>query len=247
MSAAKNENWLLLRGLVRGQGHWGSFLKDFQERFPHADIECLDLSGNGLENQKTSPLMIHEYMRDIRSRCRFVKEKKPFNVLALSLGAMIAVDWMHAFPHEIQKSFLVCTSSAGHSKFYERFQAKNLLVGFPILTAKTPEKWEEIVLKMIVNDPERARAEMPALVEFTRKYPVSKENVLRQLVAAARYRFPKRAPGDVTLIGTYGDRLVSPECTLQLAKAWGLEAIMHSTAGHDIPLDDPHWLLQQLA
>ncbi|KYG63112.1 alpha/beta hydrolase [Bdellovibrio bacteriovorus] len=246
MPTSKNENWLLLRGLARGQGHWGSFLPLFQKKFPHAQIECLDLPGNGLRNKEKSPLNIRDYVQDLRARSAFVQEKKPFNVLALSMGAMITVEWMHRYPHEIEKAYLVCTSSARHSRFYQRLQPKNLLTGLPILAAKTAAEWETGILSMITNDPVQRQKELPALIEFSEKHPVHVQNVIRQLLAASRYRFPRKAPGDITLIGSYGDRFVAPECTLQLAKAWGLETRMNAEAGHDVPIDNPRWLIEQL-
>lgn len=246
MPISKTENWLLLRGVARGQGHWGSFLPLFQEKFPQAHMECLDLPGNGLRHEEKSPLKIRAYVEDLRARSSFVQEKKKFKVLALSMGAMITVEWMHRHPHEIEKAFLVCTSSARHSRFYQRLQPQNLLAGLPALTAKTAPQWEEVILSMITNDPVRRQQELPALIEFSEKHPVHPANVLRQLVAASRYRFPRKAPGDITLIGSYGDRFVSPDCTLQLAKAWGLETRMNAEAGHDVPIDDPRWLIEQL-
>jgi pimeloyl-ACP methyl ester carboxylesterase len=217
-----------------------------QEAMPEANIECLDLPGNGFRSKETSPLEISAYVKDLHGRSRFVKQKEPFQVLALSMGAMIAVDWMHSFPHEIEKAFLVCTSSARHSKFYERFRPKNLLTGFPILTAKNSDDWENVILDIIVNDPQRRAAEFPALTKFSEEHPIRVENIFRQLFAASRYRFPKKPPGDISLLGTYGDRLVAPECTLQLAKSWGVRPEMHTTSGHDIPIDDPHWLIEHL-
>lgn len=246
MSTSKTENWLFLRGLARGQGHWGSFLTKFQEKFPERDVECVDLPGNGVRHQEVSPLRVREYVEDLRRQCRFTKEQKPFKVLALSMGAMVTVEWMHRYPHEIEKAYLVCTSSARHSKFYQRLKVRNLVKGFPLLKAKTPEEWETGILNMIVNDPQRRQEELGSLVEFSQAHPVRVENVFRQLLAASRYRFPKSSPGDIVLIGSYGDRFVAPECTLQLAKAWSLETRMNSWAGHDIPIDDPRWLIEQL-
>ena len=42
------------------------------------------------------------------------------------------------------------------------------------------------------------------------------------------------------------DRLVSPRCSQRLAAAWKVPLALHPSAGHDLPLDDPDWLLAQL-
>lgn len=239
-------NWILLRGLARGVGHWGSFAEKIQEHFPQDAFEFLDLPGNGQRHDETSPTSIPEYVKDLRSRSAFVSRGESFNILAVSLGAMIAVEWVRQFPHEVQKAFLVCTSSAGESAFYERFQLPNYVKALSLIGAKDEVKWERTVLDMVVNNHERKESELLSMVTYTKTHPMRMENILRQLLAASRYRFPAEVPGDVHLIGSYGDRLVSPKCTLQIAEKWGLKASMHPWAGHDVPIDDPHWLLERL-
>lgn len=239
-------NWILLRGLARGVGHWGSFAEKIREHFPEDSFEFLDLPGNGQRHQETSPTSIAEYVKDLRSRSAFVSRGESFNLLAVSLGGMIAVEWMREFPHEVQKAFLICTSSAGHSAFYERFQLPNYVKALGLIGMNDEVKWERTILDMVVNNHERKESELLGLVTYSKTYPMRMENIVRQLVAASRYQFPEEAPGDVHLIGSYGDRLVSPKCTLRVAEKWGLKATMHPWAGHDIPIDDPHWVLERL-
>lgn len=241
-----SRNWILLRGLARGVGHWGSFIGAMRKRFPHAEIELLDLPGNGEYIDVTSPLSISQYVDFVREKSLLLQKKEPVNILALSLGAMVTVDWMRRYPAEIHKAFLVGTSSSSNSRFYERFRLINLIKGAPLLTAKNESVWEETILGMVANNDQRRREELPLLLEYTRTHKMKPSNVLRQLLAASRYRFPKAAPGNVQLIGSYGDRLVSPRCTLRIAEAWKLQPLMHPSAGHDIAVDDPQWLLKQL-
>lgn len=242
---AEPRNWVLLRGLARGQGHWGTFPQRMKEQFPNDNIELLDLPGNGTRNNELSPLEIGDYVGEVRNHCNFVKRAEPFHVLSLSLGSMVAVEWMRQFPHELEKIFLVCTSSRGHSPFYHRFQWANYLKALSLLGAET-ELWEKTILEMVTNNHERRREELPFLVEHSEKFPVKPMNILRQMKAASQYRFPDEAPGRIQLLGSYGDNLVSPQCTLRIAERWGLEAAMHPWAGHDIPIDDPQWLLEHL-
>lgn len=242
---AESRNWLLLRGLARGQGHWGSFPQRMKERFPDDHIELLDLPGNGTRNNEISPLTISEYVSELRQHCDFVKRKSTFRIFSLSLGSMVAVEWMRQFPQEIEKSFLVCTSSKGHSPFYHRFQWANYLKALSLFGAET-ELWETTILEMVTNNRERRAEELPLLVQHSEKYPVKPLNILRQMAAASNYQFPKECPGNIQLLGSYGDNLVSPQCTLRIAERWGIEAAMHPWAGHDIPIDDPLWLLEHL-
>lgn len=242
----ENKRWILLRGLARGRGHWGSFIEKFAAAHPGDEIECLDLPGNGERNKEFSPLAVSEYVSDLRRQSRFVKAGESFQVVAVSLGAMIAVEWMHRFPWEVQKAYLICTSSSSTSKFYERYQTHNILPTLGLAGVKDPRKWEETILGMVANNQKRRNEELPGLAKYSEKYPQSSVNVLRQLVAAARFQIPKEVPGDIHLIGSYGDRLVSPDCTTKLAERWGLKPTMHPWAGHDIPIDDPQWLIERL-
>jgi hypothetical protein len=41
------------------------------------------------------------------------------------------------------------------------------------------------------------------------------------------------------------DVLVSPQCSATLAHRWQVELRIHPDAGHDLPLDDPAWVIQQ--
>nr|BFD63410.1 alpha/beta hydrolase [Bdellovibrio sp. HM001] len=244
---ANGRNWLLLRGLARGVGHWGSFAETIQKHFPEDRFEFLDLPGNGSRHLESSPLRIADYVKDLRLRCSYVKNGQPFQILSVSLGSMITVEWMREYPHEVKRAFLTCTSSAGLSPFYHRFYLANVPQGLKLLgKLEDAELWEKTVLGMIVNNQERREAELPAMIEYSRKYPMNPTNVFRQLLAASQYRFPAQPPGEVKLLGSHGDRLVSAKCTLKIAEQWGLKAQMHPWAGHDVPVDDPQWLLEQL-
>lgn len=245
MPAARN--WLLLRGLARGVGHWGSFADKIQQHFPNDNFEFLDLPGNGTRHTEVSPLKISDYVADLRSRCSYVKKGESFQVLSVSLGAMITVEWMKRHPHEITKATLVCTSSGGFSPFYRRFIASNIPKGLKLIGKEKDEAlWESTILGMIVNSKERRQEEIGLMMAYSKQYPMKPQNVIRQMLAASQYRFPDSAPGDIRLLGSHGDRLVSPTCTLKIAERWGMRAEMHPWAGHDVPVDDPQWLLEHL-
>lgn len=243
----KPNNWILLRGLARGAGHWGSFVDRMKKRFPDDKFELIDLPGNGSRNDETSPLKISDYVKDLRAHSEFVKKGQSFKILSVSLGAMITVEWMREFPHEVQKAYLVCTSSSGHSPIFQRFLPINYLKAAHLFMAQGDEtEYEKTVLEMVTNSHERRQAEGLALMAYSKVHPMHVQNIVRQLFAASRYRFPKQAPGDIQLIGSHGDKLVSPKCTLKIGESWGLRPMMHPWAGHDIAIDDPEWLIEHL-
>lgn len=239
-------SWIFLRGLVRGRGHWGDFPEKFRQRFPGDRVELLDLPGNGERSAELSPTKIADYVPLLRSRAEAIARGEKVHVLALSLGAMIAVEWMKTYPEDFKKLYLVCTSTARYAAFYQRFQMANYGRILPLFLPHSAARYEEVMMRLISNSPERQREVLPGLVQYTQAHPARAENFLRQLWAAARCRFPEKPPGEVEIIGSYGDHLVSPQCTLKLAQAWKISPRMHPWAGHDIPLDDPSWLLEQM-
>lgn len=239
--------WIFLRGLSRGQGHWGDFVEKFKEAFPQDQVELIDLPGNGLRHDKTAPLKVSEYVEVMRAESDYIRQGKKVNMLALSLGGMIAVEWQLRYPSDFERVYLVNTSSGGIASMSERF----LLSNYPKLIAglgeRDPAAREELVLNMIVNNKERLRALLPEMVEHSIKHPHSPKNFIRQIWAASKVRFPDRAPGKVTVIGSEGDRLVSVNCTKKIAEKWGLKPVLHPWAGHDLPVDDPAWLITHLS
>ena len=47
----------------------------------------------------------------------------------------------------------------------------------------------------------------------------------------------------VLVVASQADRLVDYRCGLKLARAWSTDYLQHKSAGHDLPLDDPTWLV----
>jgi predicted alpha/beta hydrolase family esterase len=61
-------------------------------------------------------------------------------------------------------------------------------------------------------------------------------------VATARFSVTERPRQPVLIVSSRLDRLVHHQCSINLARAWDIPFIEHSSAGHDLPLDDPAWL-----
>ncbi len=243
---ANKRSWIFLRGLVRGRGHWADFPERFRQRFPQDEIEIIDLPGNGERGSELSPLHIQDYIPLVRNQSQALQRGEKIHLLSLSLGGMVGIEWMQRHPEDFEKLFVVCTSS-NQSPFYQRFLLPNYVEVFRLLKARTPLESELIMLKLLVNNETRKKEVLSCLVDYTAQYPVNRKNFPRQLLAASHFRLPAQPPGPVQILGTWGDHLVSPQCTLALAKYWNLKAKMHPSAGHDIPIDDPDWLLDQLA
>lgn len=247
--------WILLRGLTRERAHWGSFAQAFERAVPGAPVVALDLPGNGQRHREQSPAAVRGMVECCRAELAAQGLRPPFGMLAMSLGAMVAVEWARVAPGELARCVLVNTSLRPFSPFYERLRpASYPAVLRCALPWTTPQAIERAVLQMTSN---LVRARGPVVdewVEVRKRRPVSTLNALRQLLAAARYTAPLAAPrGEAPvsarflLLASQNDRLVSSKCSQAIAQAWQVPVHWHPLAGHDLPLDDPQWVIAQVA
>lgn len=240
--------WILLRGLTREGGHWGGFVADVRQAFPDGRVLALDLPGNGLLHQVVSPTTVQQMVQACRAALTARGLQPPFHVLAMSLGAMVAAEWARSAPTEIAGCVLINTSLRPFSPFYQRLRPVNyaavLRCAWPW---STPEATEQLVLRMTSQLAQAPQAVVADWVALRRLRPVSAVNALRQLLAAMRYHAPAAAPvRRMLLLASRQDRLVSSQCSEAIASAWGAPLRMHPLAGHDLPLDDPAWVLEQV-
>lgn len=238
-----NRQWLLLRGLTRGQFHWCDFPEKLKQKFPDDEVLMIDLPGNGFRFQEKSPLKVLDYTQDIRQK---FQNKGALQVIAVSMGAMITLDWLSRFPEEIQKAYLVNTSVKGLAPFYQRLKPTNYPEIVKALLQSKLEQ-EKTVLKITSNNIEVQKKVLFTFEKMARQYPVSPANLFRQLVASGSFQVPEKLPAEkIQLFYSEYDRLVSCENTKALAKHLNIHAEKHPWAGHDLVLDDPDFLLSKL-
>ncbi|MBV8635903.1 MAG: alpha/beta hydrolase [Burkholderiaceae bacterium] len=238
--------WVLLRGLVREQRHWGRFPELLQAAFPEARIVTLDLPGNGSLVRETSPTTVEDMAEFCRAELHRHGIAPPYKLLALSLGAMVAVAWNCIAPEEVSGSVLINTSMRPFSPFYRRLKPQNYARLLRCLKAEPAER-EKLILEMTSNRSCAQAAVLQDWIAYQREAPVSAPNALRQLWAAMRFRARQCKPCTRLLIlGSTADGLVDNECSRQLAALWHAEAAFHPSAGHDLPLDDGPWIVEQI-
>ena len=239
-------NWIFLRGLTRESRHWGNFIEQFQQTLHGGRVVALDLPGNGLLNQQRSPISVHDMVAHCRAELALRHLAPPYQLLAMSLGAMVAVAWADAYPQEISANVLISTSMRPFSAFYHRLRPANYGALLKLLVGRaTPELWERTILRITAN---LAHDDvLPLWLALRRDCPVSRVNALRQLIAAARFRAATVQPLTPTLLlAGVQDHLVSFECSVALAKTWQCNLSLHPSAGHDLPLDDGTWVADQV-
>lgn len=238
--------WILLRGLTRESGHWGEFPAMLAARLPGARILALELPGNGARHQETSPPTVDGMVEACRAQLQAQGIDGPVHLLAMSLGAMVALAWASAYPREVAGAVLINVSCAGVSPFYHRLRPASYPALLGVLASRDAHAREAAILRLTST-----RAD-PALLDqwlaLRQCHPVSARNALRQLAAAARFRLPARKPAAPLLIlSGRRDALVDPRCSATLARRWQLAHAQHPDAGHDLPLDDGRWVAGQIA
>ena len=240
--------WVLLRGLIRESRHWGEFPELLRRELPEADVITLDLPGNGSLSHMRSPARIEQMAEHCRRALAEKGFKPPYNLLAQSMGGMVAMAWQAAYPREIGNAVLISTSVRPHSAFYRRLRPQSYpLLARMMLSSRDPRRAEARILRIISSRGEQQPQVLDAWAGYARERPVSRVNALRQLLAAARFRDPGAAGrGPVLLLAGARDHLVDPACSRALARAWNAELAIHPDAGHDVPLDDGPWVAAQV-
>lgn len=241
-------DWLLLRGLTRESAHWGDFVAKLQTAFPDSNIHCLDLLGSGEFYQQPSPCSIDEITKQLRLHAlnkRWLNKK--IRLLSISLGGMVAWQWMQTYPNDIQSAVLINSSLAGLNPFYQRLRWQCYGKLARIIAASDIEAQELAIIKLISNLDAKHESLALQWAEIQRLRPISKKNALRQLIAAARYHpiLSKPIP-PVLLLAGLGDKLVSPDCSKTISQQYDLPLITHPWAGHDLCIDDGDWVIEQL-
>ena len=243
-------NVILLRGLTREAGHWGSFANAL-----HAlglNIIALDLPGNGRFHQLDSPMSVPAMLSFARLQLGQRSQQTPYLLLGMSLGGMVAAEWAHQHPQEVAGLVLINTSMRPFSSPTERLKPSNWLQ-----LAQMALRWKDVqfVESQIhaLTCQQKKQKEIKQKIDVTqwlalrKKAPVSGVNAARQLWAAARYKGQLKPPtAPVLVLSSKQDGLVNPICSERLAKAWQVRHCQHAWAGHDLPHDDEEWVCHQI-
>lgn len=243
---SNNSPWLLLRGLSRGAFHWHKFPKQLGVAYPDTEIFTLDLPGNGRRWRETSPSSIAAMVEAYRQQ--LVPIQQPLRIVALSMGGMVALQWLVQYPDEVADLVLINSSVGQQLPFYRRVRPKALLQ-LALGRLQGSLMGEQAVLAQTSNRYGRDMYLARAWANYARMCPVRVENILRQLWAAAWFQFPQYLPtgitGRITVVNSANDKLVDSHCSWRLAQTLGCRLLTHPTAGHDLPLDDGAWLVKQ--
>lgn len=241
-----SNNWIFLRGLTRGNIHWGKLPQLLLNNFPDDQFEFMELPGNGNLNHLQTPKTAEEIILYLRKNSQLINEQKKCHLVGISLGGMISLKWAELFPEEINSVTIINCSFKQFSPFYERLLSKNYLkIVSGLLIDSTADK-EALILKITSNKSEAHLADLERFKLFAKDHPVSIANFVRQLMLASQIKFNQIPSVRLKIIVSKNDRLVSPECSEKIYAGLGGDLFIHPTAGHDLPLDEPEWLCEIL-
>lgn len=239
--------WLLIRGLAHEHEHWGKFREMLEQRYPYDEVYGVDLPGAGVHHKEKAPISLVETMQIIRENT-LQNVKPPFLIVSISFGSMLAIEWAKRYPSEIAGLVLMNTSIGRYSPFYYRLRLKMWKEYMQRLTATDPVEIEKIILSIISSKTEGLDEIAKKRAAIQEKRPVTLKNILRQLVAAATYQSDGKPPSVPTLLlAGEGDKLCDPTCSLEISHEWDIPLRVHPTAGHDLTLDDPDWVLKKIS
>lgn len=251
MSAdAPADTWVLLRGLTRESGHWGAFVPHLARALPPGTaLLTPDLPGNGALHHLDSPDRVEAMVETLRAGLLAGGVPPPYHLLAMSLGAMVAVAWAQAYPRELRGAVLINTSLRPFSPFWRRLRPAQYprVLRLALRPPTEPLLWEQAILAMTTRHPPDPAATLAHWVVLRRRHPVSHANAWRQLLAATRFKAGRAAPTvPMLVLHSAADALVHPACSAAVARHWNLPIRQHPSAGHDLPLDDPAWVARQV-
>lgn len=239
--------WVLLRGLAREVAHWGDFPARLAAAQPAARVVALDLPGTGRWHAGRSPHRVAGIADHLRAQSDQLGLGAPLRLVGLSLGGMVAAQWAFDAWTQVSHLAVINTSMRPLGRLHERLRPACWAGLLPVVWARDAAAAERRVLHWTSAD---AAAHEPVLRDWTAvraARPVSAANTVRQLAAAARFTLPAVRPSARTLVlASGGDRLVDPVCSRRLAARWQAPLEWHPTAGHDLPLDEPDWLVERL-
>jgi len=242
--------WVLLRGLMRESRHWGDFPDYFQHTLGSDKVITLDFPGNGWLYAEASSASVAEMANHCRISLDQLGIPPPYRVIALSLGAMVAVEWSRQHPSEFERLVLINTSLAPLNPFYHRLRPENYFSLLSFLIHGSLRQREKLILRL-TSTRQYTQPQIDTLLDqwesYAREYPVTRTNILRQLYAAIAFRASQTAPEvPLLLLAGQQDQLVNVKCSIELAHRWGIPIKLQPTAGHDLPLDDSEWVTRQV-
>lgn len=240
-------NWILIRGLARERRHWHQFPELLQNRLG-GEVICLDLPGVGARKDETAPLSISAYANDLHEQFQKIKNATSSNwgLIAVSLGGMVGLDWVARFENDFKYLVTINTSAGNLSLPTQRLSFEAIQTIGKLFCSRSVAKRERAILELTTNMIDINQDMVDRWVSFDRENPLKRQTFVRQLIAAATFKVPPQISIKPLILLGEKDRLTNPICSKLLATHLSCSYVAHQSAGHDLALDDPKWIVDQI-
>jgi len=240
----KRLNIYLIRGLTRESGHWGDFVNLFESQLPEAKIHLLDLPGAGIYHKTKAPNSFKRMVDFMRKEAIDSINPEEHNIIfATSLAGMLATEWTINYKNDFDGLIMVNSSFKGICSINERANKSVRSDMLKILLTNNIKRRERLIININSNKPGMVDKLLNSWVLIQKKRKMSRMNIFRQTLAGMRYNLNGKKPEiPILIVGSKGDRMVSPSCTEKIHDHFGGDLIWHPTSGHGLPLDEPEWL-----
>ena len=248
------KTWILLRGLGRDKRHFGRFLDKFQQAFADDTVITIDTLGNGEFKGLKSPTDIAKYTEHCRKILAQSGHNKAIELVALSLGGMVAMDWTTRYPQEINSITIMNTSAANLTPPHKRMQLSTLSrLLYAFLINCSNKGIESAIVNATSNqqilNPNALEQTIQSWTAIREQGVTSTINMIRQLAAAATFKLekpPNIDPNKLLILASDKDHIVNHQASIDLQHFFNCPMLVHMQAGHDLPLDAPNWVIEQI-
>jgi len=241
-------NWLLLRGLAREQRHWSEFPDVLARTVPGVTVHRLDLPGAGTECQRATPLSVPAMAEDVRARWLALRDRHPgsWGLFGISLGGMVSIAWCGAHPGDFERLVVVNSSVSDLSPAWHRMTLGSAGTVLKVLATSDGLTRERLVIGMTTTQCKDTEERARTWATYQDDRPMQRANVIRQVLAASRFRAPASVGTPMLVLIGARDGLCNPSCPRAIAERYGAPFRVHPTGGHDLSTDDPAWMAEQV-
>jgi pimeloyl-[acyl-carrier protein] methyl ester esterase len=245
---------ILLRGLAREAAHWLDFPAQLQQTLgDNSQLHMVDFPGCGTYSHQpalTSVAAMTDHVRRVIARKKIgnttiAARNDAVYVIGISMGGMVALDWAQRFPQELNGLVLI-NSSAGNQPFWWRLRPRAWPTMMRALLTSSSAR-EAQVLNIVSNNTVDYTQHLNQWLSIQQQRPVTRTTIVTMLRAAAQFHLQQACTVNGLVLASKQDRMVSVRASEAIARQFNWPIQLHSSAGHDLPMDDPRWVADKLA
>lgn len=240
---------ILLRGLAREAAHWLDFPQELQRALGNnCQLHLVDFPGCGkyfTQPALTSVASMTEHARSEIDIAAIAARNEAVYVVGISMGGMVALDWAQRYPNELRGLVLI-NSSAGNQPFWWRLRPGAWPTMIHALFTGSHTR-EANVLQVVSNNTADYTQHINQWLSIQQQRPITRATIVTMLRTAAQFRPQPSCAVNGLVLASNCDRLVSVRASEAIAQQFHWPIQLHSSAGHDLPMDDPHWVASKIA